>query len=41
MLVVTLIVFLILDAAWILYAMKTAPVIDDEEVEFVADNNSL
>lgn len=30
MLITTLIVFLLLDVAWILYAMKTAPVIDDE-----------
>ena len=31
MLVTTLIVFLVLDAAWILYAMKTAPIVEDEE----------
>ena len=41
MVVTTLIVFLVLDAAWIYYAIKTAPVLDDEEAYAVSEHDSL
>lgn len=40
MFVTTLVIFLLLDVAWIAYAMKTAPVIDDEEAYFDSEEET-
>ena len=39
MVVTILIGFLIFEAAWVVYAMKTAPIIDDEEVSALEEEN--
>lgn len=41
MVVTMLVVFLVLDAAWIFYAMKTAPVVDDEEAYSLNETDPL
>lgn len=39
MVVTALIVFLVLDVAWIWYAMKTAPVMEEEELCTCSETN--